>query len=150
MPDSWREYDIVKLIKSYDRRSAIDFAMQEHMERSPEIMAALGAKTFFNDQPIPAQIKAAIPDISTDKSVQSILREMSGQPARKPDELASGASRAISSLTIGTISKATEVPTTMIAGLRYLQASDYLPGTMKLLRSLQIGRRCKNALMRLV
>ena len=136
LPDSWREYDIVKLIKSYDRRSAIDFAMQEHMEKSPEIMAALGSKTFFNDQPIPAQIKAAIPDISTDKSVQSILREMSGQPARKPDELASGASRAISSLTIGTISKATEIPTTMIAGLRYLQVSDYLPGTMKFIEKL--------------
>jgi len=136
LPDSWREYDIVKLIKSYDRRSAIDFAMQEHMEKSPEVMAALGAKTFFNDQPIPAQIKAVIPDISTDKSVQSILREMSGQPARKPDELASGASRAISSLTIGTVSKATEIPTTMIAGLRYLQASDYLPGTMKFIEKL--------------
>ena len=136
LPDSWREYDIVKLIKSYDRRSAIDFAMQEHMEKSPEVMAALGSKTFFNDQPIPAQIKATIPDISTDKSVQSILREMSGQPARKPDELASGASRAISSLTIGTISKATEIPTTMIAGLRYLQASDYLPGTMKFIEKL--------------
>ena len=136
LPDSWREYDIVKLIKSYDRRSAIDFAMQEHMEKSPEVMAALGSKTFFNDQPIPAQIKAVIPDISTDKSVQSILREMSGQPARKPDELASGASRAISSLTIGTISKATEIPTTMIAGLRYLQASDYLPGTMKFIEKL--------------
>ena len=26
LPDSWREYDIVKLIKSYDRRSAIDFS----------------------------------------------------------------------------------------------------------------------------
>lgn len=136
LPDSWREYDIVKLIKSYDRRSAIDFAMQEHMEKSPEIMAALGSKTFFNDQPIPAQIKAAIPDISTDKSVQSILREMSGQPARKPDELASGASRGISALTIGTVSKATEIPTTMIAGLRYLQMSDYLPGTMKFIEKL--------------
>jgi len=136
LPDSWREYDIVKLIKSYDRRSAIDFAMQEHMEKSPQVMAALGAKTFFNDQPIPAQIKAAIPDISSDKSVQSILREMSGQPARKPDEVASGASRAISSLTIGTVSKATEIPTTMIAGLRYLQMSDYLPGTMKFIEKL--------------
>ena len=136
LPDSWREYDIVKLIKSYDRRSAIDFAMQEHMEKSPEIMAALGSKTFFNDQPIPAQIKAAIPDISTDKSVQSILREMSGQPATKPDSVGAGASRGISALTIGTVSKATEVPTTMIAGLRYLQMSDYLPGTMKFIEKL--------------
>ena len=136
LPDSWREYDIVKLIKSYDRRSAIDFAMQEHMEKSPQVMAALGAKTFFNDQPIPAQIKAAIPDISSDKSVQSILREMSGQPAKKPDSVGAGASRAISSLTIGTVSKATEIPTTMIAGLRYLGVSDYLPGTMKFIEKL--------------
>ena len=136
LPHSWREYNIAKLIKSYDRRSAIDFAMQEHMERSPEIMAALGSKTFFNDQPIPAQIKAAIPDISTDKSVQSILREMSGQPATKPDSVGAGASRGISALTIGTVSKATEVPTTMIAGLRYLQMSDYLPGTMKFIEKL--------------
>jgi hypothetical protein len=136
LPHSWREYNIAKLLKSYDRRSAIDFAMQEHMEKSPEIMAALGSKTFFNDQPIPAQIKAAIPDISTDKSVQSILREMSGQPARKPDSVGAGASRGISALTIGTVSKATEVPTTMIAGLRYLQMSDYLPGTMKFIEKL--------------
>ena len=136
LPHSWREYNIAKLLKSYDRRSAIDFAMQEHMEKSPEIMAALGSKTFFNDQPIPAQIKAAIPDISTDKSVQSILREMSGQPATKPDSVGAGASRGISALTIGTVSKATEVPTTMIAGLRYLQMSDYLPGTMKFIEKL--------------
>jgi len=136
LPDSWREYDIVKLIKNYDRRSAIDFAMQEHLEKSPEVMAALGSKTFFNDQPIPAQIKAVIPDISADKSVQSILREMSGQPARKPDDVATGAARGVSALTIGTISKATEVPTTMIAGLRYLQMSDYLPGTMKFIEKL--------------
>jgi len=136
LPESWREYDIVKLIKSYDRRSAIDFAMQEHLERSPEIMAALGAKTFFNDQPIPAQIQAAIPNISTDKSVQSILREMSGQPAFRPDSVGAGASRSIGALTIGTVSKATEVPTTMIAGLRYLQMSDYLPGTMKFIEKL--------------
>ena len=136
LPHSWREYDILKLINNYDRRSAIDFAMQEHMERSPEIMAALGSKTFFNDQPIPAQIKAAIPDISTDKSVQSILREMSGQPAFKPDSVGAGASRSIGALTIGTVSKATEIPTTMIAGLRYLQMSDYLPGTMKFIEKL--------------
>ena len=136
LPDSWREYDIVKLIKNYDRRSAIDFAMQEHMEKSPEVMAALGAKTFFNDQPIPAQIKAVIPDISADKSVQSILREMSGQPATKPDSVGAGASRGVGALTIGTVSKATEVPTTMIAGLRYLQMSDYLPGTMKFIEKL--------------
>ena len=136
LPESWREYDIVKLIKSYDRRSAIDFAMQEHMEKSPEVMAALGAKTFFNDQPIPAQIQAAIPDISTDKSVQSILREMSGQPAFRPDNVGAGASRGISALTIGTVSKATEIPTTMIAGLRYLGVSDYLPGTMKFIEKL--------------
>lgn len=136
LPHSWREYNIAKLIKSYDRRSAIDFAMQEHMEKSPEIMAALGSKTFFNDQPIPAQIKAAIPDISTDKSVQSILREMSGQPAFKPDSVGAGASRGIGALTIGTVSKATEIPTTMIAGLRYLQVSDYLPGTMKFIEKL--------------
>jgi len=136
LPESWREYDIVKLIKSYDRRSAIDFAMQEHMEKSPEVMAALGAEKYFNDQPIPAQIKAAIPNISTDKSVQSILREMSGQPAFRPDSVGAGASRGISALTIGTVSKVTEVPTTMIAGLRYLQASDYLPGTLKFIENL--------------
>jgi hypothetical protein len=136
LPDSWREYNIMKLVENYDRRSAMDYAMQEHMEKSPEIMAALGAEKYFNDQPIPPQIKASVPYIGDDSSVKSILREMSGKPARRPDELASGASRGISSLTIGTVSKATEVPTTMIAGLRYLQASDYLSGTMKFIENL--------------
>ena len=136
LPESWREYNIMKLVENYDRRSAMDYAMQEHMEKSPEIMAALGAEKYFNDQPIPPQIKASVPYIGDDNSVKSILREMSGKPARRPDELASGASRGISSLTIGTVSKATEVPTTMIAGLRYLQASDYLPGTMKFIENL--------------
>jgi hypothetical protein len=136
LPESWREYNIMKLVENYDRRSAMDYAMQEHMEKSPEIMAALGAEKYFNDQPIPPQIKASVPYIGDDNSVKSILREMSGKPARRPDELASGASRGISSLTIGTISKATEVPTTMIAGLRYLQASDYLPGTLKFIENL--------------
>ena len=136
LPDSWREYNIMKLVENYDRRSAMDYAMQEHMEKSPEIMAALGAEKYFNDQPIPPQIKAAVPYIGDDNSVKSILREMSGKPARRPDELASGASRGISSLTIGTVSKATEIPTTMIAGLRYLQGSDYLPGTLKFIENL--------------
>jgi hypothetical protein len=136
LPESWREYNIMKLVENYDRRSAMDYAMQEHMEKSPEIMAALGAEKYFNDQPIPPQIKASVPYIGDDNSVKSILREMSGKPARRPDELASGASRGISSLTIGTVSKATEIPTTMIAGLRYLQASDYLPGTMKFIENL--------------
>ena len=136
LPESWREYNIMKLVENYDRRSAMDYAMQEHMEKSPEIMAALGAEKYFNDQPIPPQIKASVPYIGDDNSVKSILREMSGKPARRPDELASGASRGISALTIGTISKATEVPTTMIAGLRYLQASDYLPGTLKFIENL--------------
>jgi hypothetical protein len=136
LPESWREYNIMKLVENYDRRSAMDYAMQEHMEKSPEIMAALGAEKYFNDQPIPPQIKASVPYIGDDNSVKSILREMSGKPARRPDELASGASRGISSLTIGTVSKATEIPTTMIAGLRYLQASDYLPGTLKFIENL--------------
>ena len=136
LPESWREYNIMKLVENYDRRSAMDYAMQEHMEKSPEIMAALGAEKYFNDQPIPPQIKAAVPYIGDDNSVKSILREMSGKPARRPDELASGASRGISSLTIGTVSKATEIPTTMIAGLRYLQGSDYLPGTLKFIENL--------------
>jgi hypothetical protein len=136
LPDSWREYNIMKLVENYDRRSAMDYAMQEHMEKSPEIMAALGAEKYFNDQPIPPQIKASVPYIGDDNSVKSILREMSGKPAHRPDELASGASRGIGALTIGTVSKATEVPTTMIAGLRYLQMSDYLPGTMKFIEKL--------------
>ena len=136
LPESWREYDMLKLLDNYDRRSAMDYAMQEHMEKSPQVMAALGSDTFFNDQPIPAQIKAATPYIGDDNSVKSILREMSGKPARRPDELASGASRAIGATTIGTISKATEVPTTMIAGLRYLSGSDYLPGTLKFIEKL--------------
>jgi len=136
LPESWREYDIMKLIENYDRRSAMDYAMQEHMEKSPEIMAALGAEKYFNDQPIPPQIKASVPYIGDDNSVKSILREMSGKPAFRPDALGAGASRNIGALTIGTVSKATEVPTTMIAGLRYLQMSDYLPGTMKFIENL--------------
>jgi hypothetical protein len=136
LPDSWREYNIMKLVENYDRRSAMDYAMQEHMEKSPEIMAALGAEKYFNDQPIPPQIKASVPYIGDDNSVKSILREMSGKPAFRPDALGAGASRSIGALTIGTVSKATEVPTTMIAGLRYLQMSDYLPGTMKFIENL--------------
>jgi hypothetical protein len=136
LPESWREYNIMKLVENYDRRSAMDYAMQEHMEKSPEIMAALGADKYFNDQPIPPQIKASVPYIGDDNSVKSILREMSGKPAFRPDALGAGASRSIGALTIGTVSKATEIPTTMIAGLRYLQASDYLPGTMKFIENL--------------
>ena len=136
LPHSWREYNIMKLVENYDRRSAMDYAMQEHMEKSPEIMAALGAEKYFNDQPIPTQIKAAVPYIGDDNSVKSILREMSGKPAFSPDALGAGASRSIGALTIGTVSKATEIPTTMIAGLRYLQGSDYLSGTMKFIENL--------------
>lgn len=128
LPPSWRSNDIVDMLNKYTRRSATDFAYQKHVESSPITMAALGAKTMVNDQPIPANVLQTTEPIVNDPSVQSILREYRGTPAQKTEGMLQSAGRFVSAATIGTVSKIGDIGTSMFKGLAYLPGSEYIGG----------------------
>jgi hypothetical protein len=125
LPESWLEKDFRKLFESYNQRSAKDFAAQEHFEKSPEVMAALGSKTFFNDQPIPANVLQSTPVIAPDASVQSVMREFSGQPLQVPGKAVRTISSLASSLALQTISRIGDIGGTVTKPLAYIGLGDY-------------------------
>lgn len=136
LPESWRSYDVLENLHNYNRRSATDYAHQLHLEKSPETMAALGSKTMFNDAPIPANVLATTPNLAADPSIQALNKNFAGAPMRSSDSASAGLTRLVGASTIGTVSKAVEIPGTMISGLRYLQAGDYAEGMMSFLGKL--------------
>jgi len=128
LPPSWRSNDILDILNNYTRRSATDFAYQQHVESSPVAMAALGAKTMLNNQPIPANVLQSTAPVINDPSVQSVLREYRGTPAQKTEGLLQSAGRLTSAATIGTVSKVGDIGTSMFKGLAYLPPSEYAAG----------------------
>lgn len=128
LPPSWRSKDIVKMLDRYTLRSATDFAYQKHVESSPVTMAALGAKTMLNDQPIPASVLQTTEPIVNDPSVQSILREYRGTPAQKTEGMLQSIGRFVAAATIGNVSKVGDIGTSMFKGSVYLPGSEYLNG----------------------
>ena len=128
LPPSWRSTDLISNLDNYTKRSATDFAYQKHVESSPEAMAALGAKTMVNNQPIPANILAATPNVINNDSVQSVLREYRGTPAQKNEGVLSGIGRSVSAATIGPVSKVGDIGTSLIKGLVYMPAGEYTSG----------------------
>jgi hypothetical protein len=128
LPPSWRSNDIIDILNNYTRRSATDFAYQQHVESSPVAMAALGAKTMLNNQPIPANVLQSTPLIINEPSVQSVLREYRGTPAQRTDGTLQSFGRFVSASTIGPVSKVGDIGTSMFKGLAYLQGSEYANG----------------------
>jgi len=128
LPPSWRSDDLIGNLNNYTRRSATDYAYQQHVESSPEAMAALGAKSYFNDQPIPANILASTANVINDPSVQSILREYRGTPAQKVGGNLTDLGKAVSVATIGPVSKVGDIGTSLVKGLVYLPAGEYTSG----------------------
>jgi hypothetical protein len=128
LPPSWRSDDIIDILNNYTRRSATDFAYQQHVESSPVAMAALGAKTMLNNQPIPANVLQSTPLIINEPSVQSVLREYRGTPAQRTDGALQSLGRFVSASTIGPVSKVNDIGTSMFKGLAYLQGSEYASG----------------------
>jgi hypothetical protein len=128
LPPTWRSTDLIGNLDNYTKRSATDFAYQQHVESSPEAMAALGAKTMVNNQPIPANILASTPSVINNDSVQSVLREYRGTPAQKNDGMLAGIGRSVSAATIGPISKVGDIGTSLIKGLVYMPAGEYTAG----------------------
>jgi hypothetical protein len=128
LPPSWRSDDIIDILNNYTRRSATDFAYQQHVESSPVAMAALGAKTMLNNQPIPANVLQSTPLIINEPSVQSVLREYRGTPAQRTDGTLQSFGRFVSASTIGPVSKVGDIGTSMFKGLAYLQGSEYANG----------------------
>jgi hypothetical protein len=128
LPPSWRSNDIIDILNNYTRRSATDFAYQQHVESSPVAMAALGAKTMLNNQPIPANVLQSTPLIINEPSVQSVLREYRGTPAQRTDGALQSFGRFVSASTIGPVSKVGDIGTSMFKGLAYLQGSEYASG----------------------
>jgi len=125
LPESWLEMDARKLLESYNVRSAKDYAAQEHFEKSPEVMAALGSKTFFNDQPIPANVLQSTPVIAPDASVQSVMREFSGQPLQVPGKAVRTFGSMASALALQTISRIGDIGGTVTKPLAYIGLGDY-------------------------
>ena len=128
LPPSWRSNDIIDILNNYTRRSATDFAYQQHVESSPVAMAALGAKTMVNNQPIPANVIQSTPLIINEPSVQSVLREYRGTPAQRTEGALQSFGRFVSAATIGPVSKVGDIGTSMFKGLAYLQGSEYAAG----------------------
>ena len=125
LPESWIEKDFRKLYESYNARSSKDYAAQEHFEKSPEVMAALGSKKFFNDQPIPASVLQSTEVIAPDPSVQSVMREFSGQPLQMPGKTIRSFGAAASALALQTISRIGDVGGTVTKPLAYIGLGDY-------------------------
>ena len=128
LPPSWRSNDIIDILNNYTRRSATDFAYQQHVESSPVAMAALGAKTMVNNQPIPANILQSTAPVINDPSVQSVLREYRGTPVQRTEGTLQSFGRFVSAATIGPVSKVGDIGTSMFKGLAYLQGSEYAAG----------------------
>jgi len=128
LPPTWRSDDLIGNLDNYTKRSATDFAYQKHVESSPEAMAALGAKTMLNNQPIPANILASVTPVINNDSVQSVLREYRGTPAQKNDGMLAGIGRSVSAATIGPVSKVGDIGTSLIKGLVYMPAGEYTSG----------------------
>lgn len=125
LPESWVEKDFRKTFESYNKRSAKDYAAQQHFEKSPEVMAALGSKKFFNDQPIPASVLQNTPVIAPDPSIQSVMREFSGQPLQMPGKTLRSWGAAASALALQTISRIGDVGGTVTKPLAYIGLGDY-------------------------
>jgi len=125
LPESWVEKDFRKTFESYNARSAKDYAAQEHFEKSPEVMAALGSKKFFNDQPIPASVLQSTEVIAPDPSIQSVMREFSGQPLQMPGKTIRSFGAAASALALQTISRIGDVGGTVTKPLAYIGLGDY-------------------------
>ena len=128
LPPSWRSDDLIGNLNNYTRRSATDYAYQKHVESSPEAMAALGAKKYFNDQPIPSAILSSTPNVINNPSVQSILREYRGTPAQKVGGNVADVGRMVTVATIGPVSKVGDIGTSLVKGLVYLPAGEYTSG----------------------
>ena len=125
LPESWIEKDFRKLYETYNARSAKDYAAQQHFEKSPEVMAALGSKKFFNGQDIPANILQNTDVIAPDPSVQSVMREFSGQPLQMPGKTIRSLGSAASALALQTISRIGDVGGTVTKPLAYIGLGDY-------------------------
>jgi hypothetical protein len=125
LPESWVEKDFRKVFENYNRRSAKDYAAQEHFEKSPEVMAALGSKKFFNDQDIPANVLQSTDVIAPDPSVQSVMREFSGTPAQIPGKTVRSFGSLASALALQTISRIGDVGGTVTKPLAYIGLGDY-------------------------
>lgn len=128
LPPSWRSNDILDILNNYTRRSATDFAYQQHVESSPVAMAALGAKTMVNNQSIPANILQSTAPVINDPSVQSVLREYRGTPAQKTEGALQSIGRFVGAATLGPVSKTGDIGTSMFKGLAYLPGSEYAEG----------------------
>jgi len=125
LPESWGELNFRDLLESYNRRSAKDYAAQMALERSPEVMTALGSQKMHNDQPIPAAILQNTPIISTDPSVQSVLREFSGRPLQTPGKFVRGIGSIASALALQTVSRIGDIGGTVTKPLAYVGLGDY-------------------------
>ena len=127
LPPSWRSNDLMGNLTNYIKRVATDFAVQKHIESSPEVMAALGAKKYGQDIEIPQDILDATASVINNKHVQNVLKDLRGRAA--DDSVMADIGRVISPLALGHISRGADVMSTTGKGLVYLRPSEYYEGT---------------------
>jgi hypothetical protein len=127
LPPSWRSNDLMGNLTNYIKRVATDFAVQKHIESSPEVMAALGAKKYGQDKEIPQDILDSTDQVISNKHVQNVLKDLRGRAA--DDSVMADIGRVISPLALGHISRGADVMSTTGKGLAYLRPSEYFEGT---------------------
>jgi hypothetical protein len=134
LPPSWRSDDLMGNLSNYIKRSATDFASQTHIESSPEVMAALGAKKFGADKEIDPVILQATPNIVSHPVLQNVLRDYHGRMA--DNSTLADVGRVVSPLALGPISRSVDVMTTGLKGLAYLRPSEYVDGAINFAKGL--------------
>lgn len=134
LPPSWRSDDLMGNLSNYIKRSATDFASQSHIESSPEVMAALGAKKFGADKEIPSEVLETTPNIVSHPVLQNVLRDYHGRMA--DNSTLADVGRVVSPLALGPISRSVDVMTTGLKGLAYLRPSEYVDGAINFSKNL--------------
>lgn len=132
IPDSWIERDLMKGLRKYWHNFTKDRAFWNTIESDPELMAALGSRTYAGNTPIPPGIN--VPNLVQDPNVKNIWRAYLGKDNPNTEPIIAGAARLANSLILGgPITKGTDTATTPFKGLAYTapgHADDVVKGLL--------------------
>jgi len=120
LPDTWIERDPMKNLRKYWSNFTKDRAFWNKIESSPELMTALGSKTFKGNQPIPSALAQGIPNLVNDPALQKIWESYIGKDAPANEPIIAGAGRVTNAMLLGgPVTKVTDMATTPLKGLAY-------------------------------
>lgn len=120
LPDTWIERDPMKNLRKYWSNFTKDRAFWNKIESSPELMTALGSKTFKGNQPIPSALAQGIPNLVNDPALQKIWESYIGKDTPANEPIIAGAGRVTNAMLLGgPVTKVTDMATTPLKGLAY-------------------------------